>query len=458
MVYKSSKLSKSSVRKMAIRHGVIFWVLMVAVYYLMAMAESGQRIAEENLWVIIALVLPALALAVLGMRRMLKYRGRYENAFFTLTEGGIMLEVEKDAVRMFTPWTQVSMVRRSGNVVNLFLKNGRAMPCFLEGVGEARLREFFRFALLHAGKGDAAALTPPPAAAMVGEPLRYSATKSQRREVSDAIAISDSPRRVRVFRPLVLLVWVGIFAHSCYEAHFVMMGVSLLFLIYTAYYMWKPGAYHARLHDGSGADVYVDGDSYLAVRDNGQWLYARNVRVVVAAKLNYSDFYAFEQGGYLALDQGQPHPESWPEVCGKLPRRRAGWTMTMAVLVSLMLGALAFSYSTQYHLYNAVNSAEPQRHILALAGESPESGVKVIGMRHQFANPRTLTLKEEDSPFAVEIALEYPDGSRKYIDLDARGRILWFDRVRIIGDGSGVLHLDDEGKVIEEDIYGDDEE
>lgn len=445
-------------RKMAMRHGVIFWVLMAAGYYLMVMAGSGETMPEVDAWVLVVLVLPALALAVLGMRRLLKFRGQWENLFFTLTEGGLLYESERAGMSMFLPWSEVTMARRSGSVVSLFLKSGQAIPCFLEGVSEQRQREFFRYALERVGKGCAADCTPPPAAEMVGEPLRYSATKVQRREVADTMMMVEAPGRLRVFRPLVFLLWVVLFAHACYEAEFTMMAVCLVLLISTAYFMWHPGARYNRRKEGVGADVYVDGDSYLAVKDNGSWVAVRNVRVTLAAKLKYCDFYAFDNGGSLALDMGQPRPAQWPESCGKLRRRRSGGSMTLLVLLAVLVGLFAFSNSRQYHLYNAVNRDEPLRHLEALTGKKAADGV-TFGLHHNFADIRWLKRKNPQQLYDVCIIVCYPDGSSDYVYLDARGRELArnssvdLSSLNTYEFEGGAIYTDENANVVSEDIY-----
>ncbi|MBQ7023830.1 MAG: hypothetical protein IJN29_09620 [Akkermansia sp.] len=421
MVYRTHKLSNGSIRKMSIRHGIIFWVLMVAVYYLMVMVESGKTLVDLNPWIVVALALPALGLAVLGIRRILKYRHQWEKLFFTLTEGGVLYESEQGSLSVFVPWSEVTMARRSGSVVHLYLKNGKAVPCFLEGVSEERRREFFIFALGHAGKGNSREITPPPADKMVENPLRYSCTKSQHREMCDAIEMVQAPGRVRVFRPILFAVWTLIFAVACYEAKFVLMGVSFLFLLSTAYNMWKPGARYARRNDAGGADIHVLESGYLLVRDSGLWLCSNGTKVTGAAALVYSDFYAFDNGGFLAVDKGQVRPAQWPEPCGRLPRRRAGWSMTMLVLLSLLVGVFSFTHSRLYHLYNAVNKSEPQRHIEYLAGVKPEDGCKV-DIAHWFDDTRWLEQEDSRLPYAATIIVTYPDGRVKYLYLDARGR------------------------------------
>lgn len=462
MVYKTHKLSNGGMRKLALRHSVIFWVLMVAVYYLMEMAESGETMVELDPWVVGILVLPALALAVLGLRRMLKFRGQWENLFFTLTEGGVLYESEHAGMHSFIPWSEVSMARRSGSMVYLYLKSGQAFPCVLEGISEPRQREFFRFALDRAGKGSASDLTPPPAEAMVGEPLRYSATRAQRREVADAMVMAESPARVRVYRPLLFVLWTGILAYSCYESQLSMMVVSFVLLLSTAYLMWHPGIRYNRRNEGIGVDVYVNGNSYLALRDNGLWFYAENAKVTGAAKLQYSDFYAFDHGGYLALDRGQPRPPQWPETCGKLRRRRSGATMILAVLISVLLALLAFSQSRLYHFYNMLNDDEPRPHVEALAGVALTEAMS-YEVGHNFVDTTLLKPKRQVMAYAAWIVISYPNDEVETIFLDGQGREMCrrtqvdFSGIDVREIDGGEIHLDENGEVIGGDTYGDTE-
>ena len=449
MVYRTHKLSNGSLRKMAVRHGIIFWVLMVAVYYLIVMAERGETLVDLEPWIVAVLALPALGLAVLGIRRILKYRHQWEKLFFTLTEGGVLYESEQGNLSTFVPWSEVTMARRSGNVVNLYLKGGQAIPCFLEGVPEERRREFFGYALQHAGKGNPREMTPPPADKMVQNPLRYSSTKSQRRETSDAVVMAQAPGRVRVFRPIIFAVWTIIFALACYESRMVMMAVSFVLLLSSAYSMWKPGARYARRNDAGGVDIHVFENGFLSVRDNGLWLCSVGTNITGAAALAYSDFYAFDNGGFLAVDKGQERPAHWPEACGKLPRRRAGWSVTMLVLLALLAGVFSFTHSRLYHLYNAVNKADPQRHIEYLAGVKPGDGAEV-DIAHYFADARWLKREDTRCPFSVTLIVTYPDGKVKYVYLDERGAELFSEGPafpQTYEYEGGTLYVDEKGKL-----------
>lgn len=326
---------------MALRYGIIFWVLMTAIYYLLEMADCGMSYPQVNPWVIAILALPSLGMAILGLRRMLRMRDKFEDQFYTLTEGGLLAESEKHGTYIFIPWRHITMVRRSGSTINMFTKNGRAFPCVLEGISEPRQREFFAFAMEHAGKGSVAQLTPPPPAAMVGEPLRYSATFAQKKELADAIALVDGGSRIQYFRPLMLLVWGLLLILACYEGDTIFEIVSCLMFACSAYSLWRPGHRFVGGKESNGADVYVDGDSYLVVKDDGMWSYVRQTEVKGACRLQYCDFYSFSAGTYLGIDRDQPRPPQWPEPCGKLPRRLTGWPLLLVVLVVLLLAGYA---------------------------------------------------------------------------------------------------------------------
>ena len=448
MVYKTNKLSEQSLWKMALRYTIVIWVLIVAFYYLVQLADQELHEVVMEPWVLVVIAIPALAIAVLGMRRMKKFRSQWENLFFTLTESGLMYESEREKLTLFVPWREISMVRRSGNIVNLYLKNGHSLPCILEGIGEPRQREFFQFALAHAGKESDTPVVPPPADALVEEPLRYSATKVQRKEVADAMALVEGSARVQWFRPAVLLIWIVFFVKACYEARFGMMGISFVLMLSSAYGLWRPGHRMARFNSG-GADIHVKGKDYLVVKDSGVWCYVREAAVKGAARLKYCDFYLFTNSGNVAIDHGQPLPEGYPEPCGKLPRRLTGWPLVLVLVVATIVGGWAFTQSRLFHLHRAINSAERLTHLEALVGCKCEEGMSMDISSH-FKDKFWLTRANKRNPFAALIVVSFPDGSEKDVHLDDKGRVLYTERTKHVGDS--ILYLDDDGNIIEEDI------
>ncbi len=453
MVYKTNKLSEQSLWKMTLRYTIVIWVLIVAFYYLVQLADQSMHEVEMEPWVLAVISIPALAIAVLGMRRLKKFRSQWENLFFTLTESGLMYESEREGLSLFVPWCEISMVRRSGNIVNLYMKNGRSLPCIMEGICEPRQREFFQFAIAHAGKVSDAALVPPPADAQVEQPLRYSATMVQRKEVADAMALVDGSARVQWLRPAVLLVWIILFTKACYDVRLGMMGISFVLMLSSAYSLWRPGHRMVRFNQG-GADIHVKGEGYLIVKDGGIWSYVRSATVKGATRLKYCDFYLFSNGGNVAIDHGQPQPEGYPEPCGKLPRRLTGWPLVLVLVAAMAVGVLAFTQSRLFHLHQAINSAEPLPHLEALVGCKCEEGMS-MDIGHHFKDKFWLTRANKRNPFAALIVVSFPDGSEKDVHLDDKGRVLYTERTKHVGDS--ILYLDDDGNIIAEDIYATEE-
>lgn len=427
MVYKTQRLNVRSMRMMLLRHGVIFWVLMVAGYYLLEMATEGSALVELNPWVLAAFALPALGLAILGMRRMMRYRGQWENLFFTLTEGGVLYECEQEQLRMFIPWSLVTMARRSGNVVNLFLRNGRSLSCILEGVEERRQREFFTFALTHAGKGNDKQLTPPPAELMSGEPLRFSATKVQVLEVSDAMCMINWTRRTMLLLLVRMMILGAVLIYAAYTANFWLALVGLLFFLSCVYRAVHPGIRQSRRGAGVGVDVYVQGMDFLQVKDDGLWMSVRDVKPQSAIRLKYCDFYSFDKAASVALDIGQPRPLQWPEpVTG--PLRRFSTHMLVGLVLAVLIAAgAAFSQSRFVHLYCAVNDINADYHTRALAGVSEESEA-TVSLSHRFTNTTWLKTrnvrKRRDVAF---IAIWYPEGRNVALWLDIKGKVIATD-------------------------------
>lgn len=361
MVYRSGELSKRGLYRIALRHAILWWVMLAVFYYLFEILESGMAQAEANPYVLLALAVPALGLSLLGLRRILRYRNQVEKVFYTLTEGGLMIESENDENSMFFPWSDFTMVRRSGSVINMFMQSGAAFQCFLEGVSEPRRQEFFRYAIERVGRKESSQLTPPPAVEDGAVSLLFSATPIQRKEATLAqMLMGPAAGRVRRFRPLVLMVWGLVFIYDCYAAQYVFAAVALLFFLSTARGLQNPGTARMRASIVE-TEYFVTPEQVLCVKESGRWARFRNPSILGACRMPHGIAYRFSNQSVLYMDDGQPLPAFWPEPIGRMPRRLCGWPLLMIVLAVLGAAVAAFYLSPSWRLSSLIDDVDEHR-------------------------------------------------------------------------------------------------
>lgn len=379
MVYHIKKVSNRTAVKMACIDFVIKWAIYAFLCCIVLQFNDLSEWKSYIWWLMLAMALPAAVVAALQFRGLQKNTKSYEELFYTLTEGGLLVESAAGQMRSFISWSEVTSVHRIlSHTVYIQLTGGQGINCLLEGLPEARISEFATFAEEHAGTTPpASALTRPPVNLTAEAPLVFSATPEQRRELADAKALLTSPAWVWTWwRPVLLLLFCSLFVYSAYGAEYVDM-VILAFIIWRiAAKLCQPGGATENLRHICSRQYYADHNQILIMfPESGSWVCTWQDSPRAVYHLPHGTCLE-DKDGVLMVDANQPlseHLQTAPQRLPKILPRPAIFTL----LGCMFLGAVwGFTQSNTWRLHQLVNSETPDiREALRLVELPPSTPV-----------------------------------------------------------------------------------
>lgn len=339
MVYHVTRISKGIALSTSAGRFLYHWVLYALACYL---AIGYTSLASSRWWFMLAMALPAALVAFAEFRRMHRHTETYENLFYTLTEGGLLVESGDGKTAAFFSWadlTEARLVLR--HTVYLQHKNGKGINCLLEGLPKARIAEFVDFAAGHVGTTPPpAVLTRPPRELMAAPPLVFSATPAQCRVLADTRALLAGPAWVWTWlRPALLLLLGFCLLYYADRASYPMMILIIVFFLRpVAAGLRNPGGSAEALRSIRPSRCHVLGRQWLAMTpDSGSWMLNRQAQPAGIYHTPLGVCVA-DSDTVLMLDPDQPLPPLLQSPCRQLPRHLSRRAVT-SFLVLIFLAA-----------------------------------------------------------------------------------------------------------------------
>lgn len=350
MVYHVKSLPTRSFRKIALIVFLVIWAVLAGGTFLADTLLGTDKSTTFLCCTALAMAIPA-ALAAWHEHTKIKHQAaNLNNTFYTLTEGGLLLEHGPHRNAVYLRWDGITDVTRAGKTVYLQLATGRGFSCVLADQTEERINQFTDFATRHAGSTvPESALTPPPADALCGTPLHFSATPAQRREQSDAIALLQD-RGMGIRRLVFLLLWAGLLLWSAYEARYTAMLLTLGMMLWQIRHLNRPGESDEQLRHMPQRTCYTGNGQLLVIHPMG-WHLCRNPQVSAIHPLQHGTCICLQDNLPFMIDLGQnipPHLQAPQQV---MPRHPQGNVLYALLAGIVALGAWCFTHSDTWHLH-----------------------------------------------------------------------------------------------------------
>ena len=413
MVYHVKSAGTQAFRKLTLIIFLVVWGVLA----------GGTFVADELLgtgkstpflcYTALAMALPAALVAWHEHTKMRRGAARLNNTFYTLTQGGLLIEQGLHRNAVYLRWAGVADVTRAGKTVYLHLTTGRGFSCVLADQTEERIRQFADFATEHAGTtAPDSALTPPPAEALCGTPLHFSATPEQRREQSDTIALHQDPA-MGIRRLVFLLLWAGLLLWAAYEARYTTMLLALGMMLWQVHKLNRPGESAEKLRSIPPRTCYTGNGQFLIINPMG-WHLNRKPQVNTPYTLQHGTCICLQDEIPLMIDHGQelpPHLQAPPQ---PRPRRLHGNLLYALLAALLALAAWCFTHSNTWHLHCIMQGkGDPAAHATALLNLPP--GTPLASVRAAALRPDTNILYHSGAlPHAVCLQLITADGNTAF--------------------------------------------
>ena len=430
MVYHVTRVGNSTTSKTVFISFFLKWGFFALLGYVMF--SSASFLAPYVWWIMLGMGFPAAIGAYFQFRRIRKNTKSYEDTFYTLTEGGVMMEGDNGQACLYFSWGDIREARRILNhTVWMQLENGKSFNCLLEGLPEERIAEFARFAAEHAGKmPPASALTPPPAELTCTRPLTFSGTPEQRREHLDAFALLSGPTWGWTWlRPCMLLLWGVLLMGASYKASYIAMVIVLVVIWRIIGRLKNPGGPLPHPGQNRPGRYYTTArESLQVVGEKGTWIYNRHAQLKDIYETPHGVFIHDASGSVVMLDADQPLPSHLQGARKPLPRRLSRPLIHALVALFLLGATWCFTQSNTWNLYRLLSSENPDVAVALSLAELPPS-TKVSGIKvHTYKGlPSTDVLFHRitgSAPYAVCICFIQPDGDGIYADFDEYGQLV----------------------------------
>lgn len=415
MVYHIPRTGNRTAINVVLTGALIRWVFYALICYVITSVPSTAFLEPYRLWFMLGMGLPVALVASLQYRRIRRIMASYDGVFYTLTEGGVMIESDGGQSAGFFSWAEVTEARRVLNhTVYLKHRSGKVINCLLEGLPEARMEEFAEFAAKHAGTTPPpAALIRPPAELMSASPLCYSATEEQRRELADTRALLHAPAWVWTWlRPIILLLFCMLFLYFAYEAAYISLIIVGLFIRHDAKKLLHPGGGNFNHEHSHPACCYVQGEQMLLTRaDSDSWLLARGASSCSVYHMPHGICVQIADA-VIMLDPDSPLPPHLKDSVRPVPKLLPRPLIRMLLGLLLLCGMYSFSQSNTWQLHCLLRQDTPDiPTMLRLAQLPPSTQVTyAVGYMHdESANILTHSASGDDGYVAV-VCMELSDG------------------------------------------------
>ena len=430
MVYHVTRVGNSTTSKTVFISFFLKWGLFALLAYVVC--GSSSLLSPYMWWVMLGMAFPAAIGAYFQLRHIRKNTKSYEDTFYTITEGGVMMEGDKGQACLYFSWGDIREARRILNhTVWMQLENGKSFNCLLEGLPEERIAEFARFAAEYAGKTPpASALTPPPAELTCTSPLRFSGTPEQRREHLDAFALLSGPAWGWTWlRPCMLLLWGVLLMGASYRASYLAMVIVAAIIWRCVSRLKNPGGPLPYPGQNRPGRYYTTArESLQVVGERGTWIYNRHAQLKDIYETPHGVFIHDASGSVVMLDADQPLPSHLQGARKPLPRRLSRPLIHALVALFLLGATWCFTQSNTWKLYRLLSSENPDVAVaLSLAELPPSTQVSGIKVHTYKALPSTDVLFHRitgSAPYAVCICFIQPDGDGIYADFDEYGQLV----------------------------------
>lgn len=428
MVYRITRVSSNTARKTVFISFFTKWCIYAFICYVLFGLNEASPLYHYSEWLMLSMALPAALVAVLEYRRIRQNIKTYENYFYTLTEGGLLIESDRGKASVYISWADITEAQRVlRHTVFLRHKNGKSMNCLLEGLPEQRIAEFADFAAKHAGTTPAVSeLTPPPAELMSTEPLRFSASPEQRRELADTRALLAGRRWVWTWIcPILLMLWGVFFVYYAGEAKYINLLIIAFFIWKYAVKLWRPGGAAEHLRYIQPSRLYSKGAQLLGITDNSSsWVLNRQC----APRANYIMPHGTcvdDTESVFMIDPEQPLPAQLQAPCKQLPALMPR-TVIAAILVAILIGSLyTFTLSNTWRLHRVLSQPTPDiPTALSLAQLPPTTEVTDATAHSDEQVSILLHSIPEDYRYAAILSFELANGDMIYAFFDRYAQLV----------------------------------
>lgn len=412
MVYHVKDIPQQSFRKPAIFVFIVAWLVLAAgVFIADAILLTGLGYSFLSYTALVT-ALPAALIAWHEYGKMRRNAPNIGHTFYTLTEGGLLIEHGPQRDAAFICWSHVAWVSRAGKSVHLQLSTGRGISCLLPDQTEERICQFEDFASEHAGtKVPQAALTPPPAEVMRGTPLQFSATAEQRREQADTVELLQHPG-IGIRRFVFMLLWAGVFAWAAYEARYLTILLALGMMLWQIRNLNFPGGSTEKLRHTEPRQCYTAAGQLLIVNSLGWSLY-RKPQVTALYNLQHGTCICLQDNLPFMIDLGQnipPHLQAPQQV---MPRHPQGNVLYALLAGIVALGAWCFSHSDTWHLHCILEGkGDIKAHTLALLDLPQNTAIESIHAEPLRADTNIL-YHSGAMPYAAYLQLTTAEGNSR---------------------------------------------
>ncbi len=410
MVYHVKSIPTRSFRKIALILFAVIWAVLAGGTFLANDLLGTDKSTAFLCGTALAMAIPAALAALHEHSKMKRSAANLNNTFYTLTKGGLLLEQGPHRNAVYLRWESITDVTRAGKTVCLQLATGRGFSCVLADQSEERICQFTDYATRHAGTtAPESALTPPPADAMCGTPLHFSATPAQRREQSDTIAMQQD-RSMGIRRTVFLLLWAGLFMWAAYEARYAAMLLTLGMMLWQIRHLNRPGESDEQLRNMPPRTCYTGNGQLLIITPTG-WHLCRQPQVSGILHLQHGTCICQQEEIPFMLDHGQTLPPHLQGPQQPLPRRLHGNPLYALLAVLLAMGAWCFTQSNTWHLHCILEAkGDLKAHTTALLGLPADTAIESI--RAESLRPDTNILYHSGAtPHAAYLQLTMPNGN-----------------------------------------------
>lgn len=429
MVYRIAQTGSNAALKTTFISFFTRWCLYALICYACFGLRNTSPLSPCTPWLMLGMALPAALVAALRYRNFRKNARSYSHTFYTLTEGGLMIETDSGQMAVYIPWAEVSAAHRVlHHTVHLQLTNGKSLNCLLEGLPEARMAEFAEFASAHAGTTpDRRALTPPPTGLLAATPLRFSATPEQCRELVDTRALMTGRAWVWTWLyPGLLLLWGVMFLIFAQKAEYLVLAIIACFIWKYAAKLLRPGGPDKQLSHMRPARFYIEKDQLLVITEGrNSWVLNRRLAPLARYRLPHGTCVAYADAAFM-IDPGQELPPFLQAPCRQTPRLLPR-KLTGILLGAILLGATyCFTQSNTWRLHRLLNQKTPDiPTALSLAG-LPES-TQVTSVTAMAADGANILLhrKPDTARYsAAALYIELANGDCIYAGFNQYGKLI----------------------------------
>lgn len=362
MVYRITQTGSNTALKNTLIYFFTRWCIYALICYACFGLQNRTPVSPYTPWLVLSMALPAAVVAALRYRYFRKNLCAHSQTFYTLTEGGVMIEPANRQMALYIPWAEVSAAHRVlHHTVHLQLANGKSLNCLLEGLPEARMAEFAEFAAKHAGTiPDRGALIPPPAGLLKVPPLRFSATPEQCRELVDTRALINGRAWVWTWLyPCLLLLWGALLLVFAQKAEYLVLAVIACFIWKYADKLRHPGGSDKQFSHMRPARFYIEGNQWLSISEGSDsWALIRQLPPLDQYRLAHGTCVAYAGAAFM-LDPDQELPSSLQGPCRQTPR------LLPRKIIGILLGAIilgaacCFTQSNTWRLHRILKQETP---------------------------------------------------------------------------------------------------